>query len=60
MSNRVTTTRFQRAKQTEDGYDIYLWYFVSESLAAWMIARETEFQAGTNTNIYMYIDSEGQ
>ena len=59
MSNRETTIRFQRAKQTEDGYDIYLWYYRSESHRQWMIARESEFQAGTN-NALMYINSEGK
>ena len=59
MSNRVTTIRFQRAAQTEEGLDIYLWYYVSESEAAWMITKESDFQGRTNW-AYMYIDSEGK
>ena len=59
VSNRVTTIRFQRAKQTEDGRDMYLWYYVSESLHQWMIVEEREFQA-RNNNAFMYIDSEGK
>ena len=59
MSNRETTIRFQRAKQTEEGLDIYLWYYVSESEAAWMITKERDFQGRTNL-AYMYIDSEGR
>ena len=56
---QINLIRFQRAKQTEDGYDIYLWYFVSESQAAWRIAKESEFEARTNI-VYMYIESEGK
>ena len=59
MSNRETTIRFQRAKQTEEGLDIYLWYYVSESRAAWMITKESKFQGRTDWR-YMYIDSEGK
>ena len=62
MSNRVTTIRFQRAKQTEEGEFqgyIYLWYYTDESVSRWFISTENSFQAKQNSGI-LYIDSEGQ
>ena len=58
LYKRVSTLRFQRNHKNEDGNDIYLWYYSSETIQSWRFSSGQRFHDRTDL-AWMTIDSEG-
>ena len=54
------TIKFQRAEKTENGGDIYMWYFLENNgKKQWFITSGSDF-LDRNDRSWLYIDSEGE